>query len=187
MSDASLSWAEPQRLAEWFGHGIDAELLIRITSFRRLASRCGRLIDDRLGPFTASPEQQRMLSLDGLGLMGVAHQAGTIWHARTIVRVIDGPAVRGLLASIGSRLRSFAIAHVGSAPEATQPVQIDALPAFIASDGLACLVAWCEVQPAAVGERLILRLGACAVADDRHRVAGPAIIDTLLLCGTTPA
>lgn len=180
MSGGATGWADPQRLAEWFGHGLDADLLIRIGSSLRLASHCVRLIDERLGPVDASAGQREALSLDGLGLMGLAHQAGTIWHARAIVQVIDGPAVRSLVGAIGPGLRSFAIAHAGLAPMSTQPVGVEALPASIASDGLGCLAAWCDAQPSPVGQRLVLRLCVHAAPDNRHRVAGPAIIDALL-------
>lgn len=180
MSTITTGWADPQRLAEWLGHGVDCGLLLRIASSPRLAAHCVRLVDERLGSVDASTDRRGLLSLDGLGLMGLAHQAGTIWHGRMIVMMIDGTAVRGLVDAIGPGLRSFAIVHAGLAPVSTQPIAVGTLPEAIASDGLACLVAWCGAQPAPVAQRLMLRLVSCAAPSDAHRAAGPAIIDALL-------
>ena len=180
MSAITAGWADPQRLAEWLGHGVDGGLLLRIASSPRLAAHCVRLVDERLGPAHGSADRQEVLSLDGLGLMGLAHQAGTIWHGRMIVRMIDGTEVRRLLGAIGPGLRSFAIAHAGLAPASTQPVAVATLPEAIGRDGLACLVAWCGAQPVPFAQRLMLRLVSLAAPSDAHRAAGPAIIDALL-------
>ncbi len=180
MSALATGWADPQRLADWLGHGVDAALILRIASSPRLASRCVRLVEERLGPVHGPADRHEVLSLDGLCLIGLAHQAGAIWHGRMIVRMIDGATVRRLLCVIGPGLRSFAMSHAGLVPASVQPVAVETLPEAIARDGLACLVAWCDTQPAPLGQRLTLRLVTFAAPGDVHRAAGPAIIDALL-------
>lgn len=181
MNDAATAWAHPRRLAEWLGHGVDVELVGRMTAVPRLQARCSMLIDRRLGDVVhASPAQALALSLDGLGVAGLMQQAGAIWHGRTIIRVIDGAEVRSLVGEVGPGLRMLAIRHAALAPPEVEPRTGGALPAFIADDGLRCVIAWCLAQPGAVGRRLLLRLPHVAEPDATHRTSGPSIVDALL-------
>ncbi len=181
MSDAATAWAHPRRLAEWLGHGLDVELVSRMTAVPRLQARCSRLIDRRLGEVVqASATQAVALSLDGFGVIGLMQQAGAIWHGRSIIRVIDGADVRSLVGEIGPGLRMLAIRHAALAPLEVEPQAAGTLPAFIAEDGLRCVIAWCLAQPGAVGRRLLLRLPQVAEPDARHRASGPPIVDALL-------
>ena len=181
MNDAATAWAHPRRLAEWLGHGVDVELVGRMTLVPRLQARCSMLIGRRLGDVVqASATQALALSLDGLGVAGLMQQAGAVWHGRSIIRVIDGVDVRSLVGEIGPGLRMLAIRHAASAPLEVEPRTGGALPAFIALDGLCCVIAWCLAQPGAIGRRLLLRLPHVAEPDAKHRASGPSIVDALL-------
>ncbi len=180
MSVAATAWAHPQRLAEWLGHGVDAELVARMMGVPRLQARCSALIDRRLGPVQPSPTQARALSLDGLGVAGLVQQAGAVWHGRTVIRIIDGVEVRSLVAQLGPGLRMLAIRHAALAPQEVEPKPSRALPAVIADDGLRCVIAWCVAQPGPAGRRLLLRLPHVAEPDALHRANGPPIVDALL-------
>lgn len=180
MNGVATAWAHPGRLADWLGHGIDVDLVSRMMAVPRLQARCSLLIDRRLGVVQASAEQALALSLDGLGVVGLMQQAGAVWHGRAIIRVIDGADVRSLVREIGPGLRMLAIRHAALAPPEIEPREAGALPAFIAEDGLRCVIAWCVAQPGPVGRRLLLRLPHVAEPDATHRAAGPAIVDALL-------
>lgn len=180
MSGSAAEWAHPQRLADWLGHGVDAELVSRILGVPRLLRRTGRLIGDRLGSPAGSAMQMRALSLDGFALLGLAQQAGLIWHARTIVRAIDGPDVRALIEMIGAGGRTFAIRHAALAPMDAPVVSVPALPEAIRANGARCLVAWSDAQQEPVGRRLVLRLSTCDEPSTLHRTDGLRIVETLL-------
>ena len=181
MNDVATAWAHPRRLAEWLGHGVDVDLVSRMTLVPRLQARCSVLIGRRLGDvMQPSAAQALALSLDGLDVAGLMQQAGAVWHGRTIIRVIDGVDVRSLVGEIGPGLRMLAIRHAASAPSEVEPRTGGALAAFIAHDGLCCVIAWCLAQPGAVGRRLLLRLPHVAEPDAKHRASGPLIVDALL-------
>ena len=184
MNDAATAWAHPQRLAEWLGHGVDVDLVGRMMLVPRLQARCGVLINRRLGDVVqASAAQNLALSLDGLGVAGLVQQAGAVWHGRAIIRVIDGVEVRSLVSEIGPGLRMLAIRHAALAPPEAGPRTGETLAAFIAHDGLCCVIAWCLAQPGAVGRLLLLRLPHVAEPDAKHRTSGPPILDALLASG----
>lgn len=183
---------DPVRFAEWLDHGVTPDLLGRMLAVPRLAAACRRVMDKRLGPLPASLEATAMVAshMDGLALLGLAQRAGAVWHARAVLRVIDGEAVRALVQVIGPAPRLVAIRHSALAPADPLP-EADAvgdgppaparLGVLMAADGLCCLHAWCAAQCSALGERILLRLPPASVAvTAAHRLHGPAILDALL-------
>lgn len=180
---------DPERFAEWLGHGLSSEMLGRILAVPRLEAACTRLVERRIGPLTGHehPAGAVVGGMDGLALLWLAQRAGAVWHACAILRVIDGAAVRALVKQIGPVLRDVAIRHAGLAAgiaagrqdgeELADPAE---LAGRIASDGLGCVAAWCDAQPPALGRRVLLAMPCAARADARHRAHGPAIVDALL-------
>jgi hypothetical protein len=138
------------------------------------------LVGNRLGSPSPSATQSAALSLDSAGLTRLAGYAGAIWHAKAIVRLIDGIAVRNLIAAIGGELRSFAINNVVLAPPVEGETTTEAIPEDIRLDGNRCLAAWCAARPIAVGTRVALRLADDTPPEQTHRTFGPAIIDSAL-------
>ncbi len=186
MTTPVTEWVDPQRFAEWIGHGVSSGLAGRMLANRRLKLRCAELLERRLGSVAPSVIQATALSLDGRGLTRLARQAGATWHAASIVRLIDGTAVRNLIAAIDQELRLFAIRNIALAPPISDEVPNDALPQEIARAGLRCLSAWCGEQPAAVGMRIALRLADHVPPEEPHRTFGPALVDSLLRCNQEP-
>lgn len=180
MTGSPAEWAHPQRLAEWLGHGVDADLVVRISNVPRLVARCGRLINDRLGEASGSGMQRRALALDDLGLSGLAQQAGLVWHARAIVTAIGGSQVRALVDLLGIGGRMLAIRHSALAPADQAVGPVATLPAAIHADGLQCLAAWSDAQPEPVGRRFALRLPCHERPSSSHLASGPRIVDALL-------
>lgn len=182
---------DPARVSEWLGHGITADLLGRMLAVPRLDAACQRVLERRLGPLpdAMSPAAAAALTMDGFALLGLAQRAGAVWHARAILRAIDRAAVRALLNVIGPSLRLVAIRHAGLASppvpagtgeDADGPPDPARLADAIASDGLACLAAWCAAQPAAISRRLLLRLPCPVSAEAPRYPHAPAVIDALL-------
>jgi hypothetical protein len=181
MTTSIADWLDSQRFAEWMGHGVSTDLVARMSGNERVLARCIDLLDDRLGPFVPSRRQAIALSLDRSGLATLAHQAGVIWHAATIARLIDGAAVRNLVAAIGPELRLLAIRNVALAPPMEQTPSADIRLEMIHLAGQCCLAAWCAKQPSAIGKRIALRLPDRAEPEDAHHAFGPPIIDCLLI------
>lgn len=190
---------DPARLGAWLGHGMSANLLARMLAVPRLEAGCNRLLQERLGPWpdpglnvVSTKRMTLVRQLDGLALLWLAQQAGAVWHARLILRAIDGVAVRDLVTVIGATLRLVAIRHAFLAPEEgrktieaeaqaeDEPADPHRLAERIAQDGLGCFAAWCDAQPAAVGQRLLLRLPGPGIVPAPYRTHGPAILDALL-------
>jgi len=203
MKTADSLDVDPARFACWLGHGVTADLIARMLAVPRLETRCGHLLRERLGPWPdasgappcparASVRAAHVRDLDGLALLWLAQQAGAIWHARSILRVIDGVAVRALVSGIGATLRLVAIRHAALAPaDADGTTGVEALPVDtladpellarrIAHDGIGCLAAWCDAQPPALGQRVLLGLPAPWLPTDAYRAYGPPILDVLL-------
>lgn len=186
------------QLAAWLGHGMSADLLARMLALPRLEASCSRLLQARLGPWPDPPNDPAQPSfaarmallrdVDGLALLWLVQRAGAVWHASSILKTIEGAAVRSLVNSIGATLRLIAIRHASLAPvhvggtAATddEPSDRDGLALSIARDGLGCFSAWCDAQPVAVGQRLRLLLPVKEVAADPYRMHGPVIVDALL-------
>lgn len=181
MTTSLTDWFDSQRFAEWMGHGVSADLVDRMFGNERVLARCIGLLDDRLGPFVPSRRQAIALWLDRPRLATLAYQAGVIWHAAAIARLIDGAAVRNLVAAIGPELRLFAIQNVALAPPMEQTPSGDILLEVVDLAGQRCLGAWCARQPSAIGKRIALRLPDHAAPEDAHHAFGPPIIDSLLI------
>jgi hypothetical protein len=179
MTAPLLIQVDPQRFAEWLGHGMSPGLVTRMLSYPRLNQRCQDLIEGRLGPVSPSDVQGSVLSLNSSGLARLTLHAGSIWHAANIAQVIEGSAVRDLIAAIGGDLRLFAVQNLALAP----PIPIgshDALPDALKLDGARCLVAWCRAQPPAIGMRVTLRLTQRVTPQEQHQIYGPPLVETLL-------
>jgi hypothetical protein len=180
MTSSAMEWVNPERFSQWVGHGISSELVQRMLSNQHLTVRCGELVRGRLGLPTPSALQVVALSLDTTGLTRLAHHAGAIWHAASVARLIDGSAVRDLIAAIEPQLRLFAIRNNALAPPIIDDLAPDALPEDIVRSGQRCLAAWCAAQPASVGVRIVLRLASDLAPHHSHREFGPALVDSLL-------
>jgi YOP proteins translocation protein K (YscK) len=176
----TMEWFDPQRFAKSIGHGISDELVNHMLDNPRLKRRCMELVEARFGQAAPSPVQAAMLALDRSGLKALALRAGAVWHGCSIVRLIDGAAIRELVAVIGPQLRLCAIRHFTLAPEVSETIPVSALPEAIAVAGRHCLSAWCSAQATAIARRMALRLPTDEPAQEPYLLFGPGIVDVLL-------
>jgi hypothetical protein len=169
----------PERLAALLGHGLSSEAVARIQSSRRGRDALDRLLVGRFGSLPAlDPVQQHVARLDGDRLTMLSFDLGAIWHARAIASIVAGDQVRALVETIGAERRLLAFRARDDAPDVGN--EHAATPASLAvavpRDGMACLSAWCDLQPVAFATRLRLRLPDEPIPDKLHRTYGPTIL-----------
>jgi hypothetical protein len=174
---------DPGRAAALLGHGITEAFVGKMLDHPRARRRFFELVESRLGAASPTPVQAAALALDSRGLAELARRTGAVWLAASMVQMIDGPAIRDLVAAIGSELRQFAIHHYALAPPLSETVPVEALAGQIDVAGYRCLSAWCAAQPAPVGRRIALHLPAEVPLAEPFRVHGPGIVDALLAAG----
>lgn len=193
--------AAPAAVASLLGHGVPPALAERMLAAPTLRERLDAELRSRLGalPPKLTPVQAYVAALDPAGLLRLTLRAGAAWHAAEIAKAYDGATVRALVERIGPEFRGAALADLAAHPRPAAPVGaaapssptpssqgLDALPAAIARDGTACMVAWCEAQPRAVGWRVLLRLRVNGRPGPEHGQLGPAIVERLAAPGAPP-
>ncbi|WP_407158261.1 hypothetical protein [Bradyrhizobium sp. STM 3557] len=182
MTDAALlQSASSDRLASVLGCGISSTLVDQLVHTPRFRDRLFGLVLRRLGEVGClSREQAKMLAMQPDQLIELSRRAGSVWHAGSIIRIIDGASRRLLISLLGERNYALALVRAEARPPG---VTVDLTPEDIAKavaiDGAACLAEWCEQQPWAVCGRLRLKRPAAA-PDSVHRTWGPQIIAHLL-------
>jgi hypothetical protein len=175
-------------IASLLGHGVTGNLAERMLAKPPLRERLDRALRDRLGhcPPDLTPAQAVIAVLEPTGLTRLALRAGAAWHAGRIAKVSDGSTVRALVEKIGPEFRDVALQDlqaraVSAGLGESSDIAMADLPAAIARDGGACLVAWCEAQPRAVGWRVLLRLRLNARPSPKHVEHGPPVIERVAL------
>lgn len=149
---------QPARVAALLGHGMSEDLAARLLASSRLAARLDGVLQHRLGPLPAlDAAQARALDLDAPGWALLQRQAGAVWHGNAIAAVVNGDALRELVAEIGEGLRAWALRGRALAQPAGAAAVAD-LAAAIPSAGAMCVAAWCAAQPSPVRARVALRL-----------------------------
>ena len=181
--DTLVRAARLDRLAAVLGGGLSEALAARLQAADRLHSRIEQVLAARLGA-VEKPDtvQARLLGMDAPSLVRLAGEAGAVWHAAAIARLLDGAAVRALVALIGEDLRAAALRGRALAGPATASTP-DEIASAIPLDGDACLAAWCEAQPMPVAARVGLRWAPRAATEPSaaHLERGPAIVASLVL------
>ena len=182
-SEALAGTALPSHLAAVLGPGLSETVAARLQGIERLRPRLDQILAARLGAVTEPDAvQAQVMGMDTSSLARLASEAGAVWHAAAIARLLDGEAVRALVPLIGKGLWTVALrGYTLSGPAtASTPEEIaSAIPA----DGAACLAAWCEAQPPPVAGRVGLRWAPSVPVTPgaAHRERGPAILAWLVL------
>lgn len=180
MNDLSrVRAAAPDRIADVLGHGVSPALIGRLVRLQRIEARLAALVAARWGPLgPLDPAQAAILAMDEDELVALASEAGAVWHAGAVARVIDGSSREALIGSLSAHGYDLALAGVHLAsPSSEDPGAV--LPESIAADGAACLAAWCDAQPPAIAGRLRL-VRPAASPKSVHAAAGPAIVAWLI-------
>ncbi len=146
----------------------------------RTAGGLQEALRHRLGvlPDELDAAAQRVLGLDGDGLRRLSLRAGAVWHARAVLRLLDGAALRAFVAAVGEAPRAAALRWhelAGADPAA----EGDPLVARMERDGWRCLHAWCTAQPPAVTRRALPSLPAGIVPMGADAPRGARIVDAL--------
>ena len=166
--------------------GLGPQLADQLRRSIRLRPRIVAALEERLGalPEQLTVDQVRLLAMDSAALDGLAAEVGAVWLAPAVLRLLEGSAVRAFVASVGEPARRAALRWRTSAPVAS-PATTGAAPATtelavqVVEAGAACLQAWCEAQPQAVGSRVRLLLHRPVVPNALQRAAGPALVERI--------
>jgi hypothetical protein len=179
--DLDLVRHAPQsRIAELLGHGVSQAFVDRLRGTPRLNARLAALIAEQLGEVgNLTMEQRTALTLTQEAMAGLAAQAGAVWQAGAIARIIDGATRRALIGLLGEDTYRLALDGLPLAAAEMPNQSPEAIAGAAPGDGAACFTAWCDAQPPALAGRLALVRPMAAVTP-AHRASGPAVIDWLL-------
>lgn len=175
-----LETASTERIAKGLGCGISASLVETLKAEPRFRGRLAELLASRLQKIeSVNQAQAGMLAKRSEALADLAMKAGVIWHARALVRIIDGASRRRLVTQWGERTIDLALRHAQLSPKLVPDhMTAEAISDAAPGEGAACLAAWVNLQPAAVAVRLML-LAPEAQPLSKHMDFGPPIIDLL--------
>ncbi|KRP93774.1 nodulation protein NolU [Bradyrhizobium yuanmingense] len=102
--------------------------------------------------------------------------AGSIWHARSVLKLVSKHDVAILIENIGVEAHAFAIRHISSAVATTSIDDPQKLAIQIEHDGCACLGAWLKDASELDRVRVLFRLPAGTTAEspaaEHHNSAG---------------
>ncbi|XIA67444.1 nodulation protein NolU [Bradyrhizobium sp. TZ2] len=105
--------------------------------------------------------------------------AGSIWHARSVLKLVSRHDLEILVGNVGAETHAFGIRHLSSAVATVSIVDPERLSEQIEHDGYACLGAWLEETSELERARVLLRLpvgtAAEAPAAEHHKAAGPLL------------
>ncbi|OAF03746.1 nodulation protein NolU [Bradyrhizobium centrolobii] len=105
--------------------------------------------------------------------------AGSIWHARSLLKLVSKDDLSTLIGVIGAEAHAFGIRHLANAIAATSIADPEQLSQRIEHDGHACLGAWLNEASALERTRVLLRLPIGTAAEnyaaEHHNAAGPLL------------
>ena len=174
------------RLAACFDDRMNLRLCERLRGARRLQDRLSKIISDfyalaaPVAPEAVGQVDQHIALLPAGRIGDVVRRAGAVYWANAIANVVRAEEVRRLREQLGEAICAFALANrdLSGPPVRLEPAH--GAHVRIGEDGLRCLGAWCQSQPAAVGSRVRLKSPAHPALDDRAQrpfdEIGPAII-----------
>jgi len=157
----------PDHLAALLPAGCPKSLRDRLQHARRLRVRLSALLAHRHGlePVNtadlATPEGQ-FAQFEGEALHKAALQAGAIWHAHRVRKIILAEPRRRLLNGLGHGIYQNALGAVDLSPvladDRDDTPDVSTLLRHIEHDGRTAIRAWCHHQTPALGKRLLLKL-----------------------------
>jgi hypothetical protein len=192
------AYCHPERIDALLPEGLPSSLRERLHGSTRLNLRLSALLTRRLelSPLTLkdlSTPEGRFAQLEGQALKDALQTVGAIWQARTIRKIILKAPLRELVERLGRDTHRAALRFVNLAPEpasdrqaiSSETPDIDKLMRWIERDGLLAANAWCRHQPAALAERLRLKLPPGSEIDGepptRYIDRGPKIVDRVIM------
>lgn len=165
------SYIDAGRLDHCFANRFGHELCDRLRVSRRLRDRLSAIVADHhalAASVTADvcDDRDRAIALSSAErLLDIARRCGAIYWAHAIAGVVRPAEVVALHREIDEALCSFALMHRDLAIAQELPI-IEGIGPRSVEDGLRCIAAWTRAQPAAVGQRVRLKLAAHPALDD---------------------
>lgn len=166
------AYADPARLAAWLAEqGVPAAAGGHLLASARLQPRLAELLIERLAlapcPAEAfAADEARIALLEGADLARLIACCGAIWHGRRLRHVILGADLAALDGKVDAGLRRIALGCLDLAAEPEGELTIPELLAAIEQAGSACLDAFAQTLPPALGARLRLKLPPSAANAD---------------------
>lgn len=189
------AYCHPGRIGALLPEGLPASFRDRLQGSARLRLRLSALLAERfaLSPLAAdelATPEGRFALLEGDELESAVRRIGAIWHAKKIRKIILAEPLRRLIERLGRDNHRAALRFIDLAPEDGDETggditDVDTLLSWIERDGLIAVNAWRRHQPAALAERLRLKLPPCPDVDDEppasHADRGLIIVDRVVM------
>jgi YOP proteins translocation protein K (YscK) len=180
------AYVDPSRLVTCFDGRIGMLLCERLQGASRLQDRLSAVISEfyalaaPIGPDAVSLADQKVALLPAASVGNVVRRAGAVYWANAIANAVRAEQVRWLRDRLGDALYTFALENrkLSGPPEKLD--MADGADVRIVEDGVRCLAAWCESQPAAIGGRVRLKsptsIALEGAVQSPFNEVGPAII-----------
>lgn len=171
----------PSRLAAGLDASLSAPTLLRLQKSPRLQARLAELLLGNEVDLNGSGWSDDLLL--GHDPRRAALLAGSIWHARSVLKLVSKHDLAALIGVVGAEAHAFAVRHVASAVATTSISDPAQLSKQIEHDGHACLGAWLDEAPALDRIRVLVRLPIGTVAEaatSEHRKAASLLLSLVL-------
>jgi hypothetical protein len=184
------SYIDAARLDRCFAGRFGRELCGGLRSSQRLRDRVSAIIAEHHAlaarvAADACDDLDRTIALSSAErLADIARRCGAIYWARAIAGVVRPAEVAALHREIDEALCSFALMHRELAGAQELPA-IEGIGARCVEDGLRCIAAWSRAQPAAVGQRVRLKLAAHPALDDPPPAPFEHVGPSIVRCAAT--
>uniref|UniRef100_A0A939LGW4 Nodulation protein NolU n=2 Tax=Bradyrhizobium quebecense TaxID=2748629 RepID=A0A939LGW4_9BRAD len=167
----------PSRFAARLDPLLSPPTLLRLQQSSRLQPKlAGLLLGGEVDVSGANWNEDLLLGHDP---RRAALLAGSIWHARSVLKLVSRHDLSILVELIGAEAHAFGIRHLSSAVATTPIADPEQLSRQIEHDGHVCLGAWLDEAPALERTRVLLRLPVGTAADnpaaDYRCAAGPLL------------
>jgi hypothetical protein len=180
------AYIDATRLAACFHGRVTVRLCERLQGASRLQDRLSAMIGAfyalaaPAGPDAVSPADQKVALLPAADVGDVVRRAGAVYWANAIANAVRSEEVRWLRDRLGEAIHIFALENRRLSGPPKKLDMAEGADARIVEDGVRCLAAWCQSQPAAIGGRVRLKSPASAALDEvvqpPFNEIGPAII-----------
>ncbi|WP_081738898.1 nodulation protein NolU [Mesorhizobium ciceri] len=156
--------AHPTRLAARLDPALSAATLVQLQKRPRLQLRLAQLLLDDKTHSNGSGLEPDLLG--GHDPRRAALLAGSIWHARSLLKLVSKHDLTALIEHIGADVHAFGVRHLAHAIASSLIADPEALARHIEHDGHACLGAWLNSSPALQRSRVLLRLPVGTAAEN---------------------
>ncbi|CDX35225.1 Nodulation protein NolU [Mesorhizobium plurifarium] len=173
--------AHPTRLAARLDPALSAATLVRLQNNQRLQPRLAKLLLDDGMDLNGSGWGPDLLH--GHDPRQAAVFAGSIWHARSLVKLVSKSELTVLIERIGAEAHTFGIRHQAQAISTSLIADPEKLAQRIEHDGLACLGVWLDEHSLLDRHRVFLRLPVGTAAENpatEHRDAAYQLFSLVL-------